>query len=177
MTFRNAGVESCRWISFAVSAEQYVKNVARDLADAMAKLVQHFAGEIDFSESGSDAEGLLKLLRDVEKVAVDECRRTGSLNLTRSAWYARLIASLNELLPGGSGVRIVFEGSIGEFLGQLMVRESRRFRSIDAVAEGDAAWFGRLAIISRLPWKGDASPRERRALQRLIDQFNIGNSC
>ena len=190
MTSSIDGVCEYRWITIGYALEKYVElsshkswqrrwrpwsNILRmtwNLSE-LDTLHESYCDSV-YPEEGWTFDDVLQLLRKLPFVAVDEYQRTGP-DLKRSDWYNRLFGYLNDDCPRTDGVWINFDCPIGDFCSKLIEFEAGAYQSIERLNDAKAIWFGRLALLSHLPWTDSTPVEQRRAFSTLVDQFNDAN--
>jgi hypothetical protein len=188
LTYWSDGVYGYRWISLEKDPASLVARVAQELAEAAVPLVEHYAeavnsaqlellhehwGEGDYPADGWGVEDVLDALKRVPRIAADEFKRTGAPSIKASGWYSQGFDFLNDsVFPRGDGVWVDFEGTLGQFLSDLLRFEAEGCKTIDRLTDEQAIWLGKVAALSRLSWADVPPPEQWRALHEAIEKFN-----
>lgn len=193
ITYWCEGVYGYRKIIHGSSAETYVKDVAETISRGIQELVRHHGGDVTASELDIlqedygnqtesepdnlwDYENVLELLKTLPAIALTEYTETGALGVAVSDWYQRLIGFLNDQFPHGDAVWVNFEGSLGEFLSELINFEAQGCKSIERLSDASAIWLGKVAVLSQLSWQGEVSREQHQALFKVVKEFNDDNA-
>lgn len=192
VSFHHESVYNYRFVVHAADAEDYVKQVAVAVRDAILPLIEHYYEHFVFgdleglkdlfeeelnSPDEVTLESLVDLVKRVPELAHTEYTTSGTVLARDSVWYQQLIDTVNYNLPDGVGVLIGPEGALPEFLPKFLEFVAVRIPRLSRISDSEAIWLGKLAALNHREWSEESIARENwLVFHALVAAFDERNS-